>query len=505
MLRKIRITLQVIFFVLVTLLFLDFTGVIKTYFGWMAKIQFLPAVLALNVGIIIFLVVLTLLFGRVYCSVICPLGTFQDIASHIHGKHKRNRFVYKPAHTLLRIIVLVVFIALFFLGLSSIAGIIAPYSAYGRIATTLLAPVYQLGNDLLAYLSEKMNSYGFYHSNYIYTVGVSFAVAIVTAITVWYLGWYKGRLYCNSICPVGTILGFLSKFSLFKIAFDTSKCNGCKLCARNCKASCINPDLHKIDFSRCVACMDCIDNCHQGAIHYAFLPKKVKKHEETEQHDGSSDEKTDNSRRTFLTLAGTFAVASAVKAQKQHVDGGLAVLKDKEVPERKNRLTPPGSLSADNMASHCTACQLCIASCPNHVLKSSSNLSYLMQPEMSFVDGFCRPECTRCSEVCPTGAIRPITKAEKSSTQIGHAVWISKNCLVMSDGINCGNCFRHCPNGAIQMVPVNSDDDPEDDTILKRPSIDTSRCIGCGACEYVCPVRPFSAIHVDGHLVHKTN
>ena len=124
----------------------------------------------------------------------------------------------------------------------------------------------------------------------------------------------------------------------------------------------------------------------------------------------------------------------------------------------------------------------------------------LMQPEMSYERGYGRPECIKCSEVCPTGAIRPISKEDKSSTQTGHAVWIKENCVPLTDGVDCGNCARHCPTGAIQMVASDSDmtDSP------KIPVVNTERCIGCGACEHLCPARPFSAIHVEGHEMHKT-
>ena len=151
-----------------------------------------------------------------------------------------------------------------------------------------------------------------------------------------------------------------------------------------------------------------------------------------------------------------------------------------------------------HFAQHCTACQLCVSECPNNVLRPSTNLETLMQPEMSYEDGYCRPECTRCSEVCPAGAIRPITVAEKSSTRIGHAVWIRKNCLPVADGVECGNCARHCPSGAILMVHMDANDDESP----KIPVIDTERCIGCGACENLCPARPFSAIYVEGHERH---
>ena len=124
----------------------------------------------------------------------------------------------------------------------------------------------------------------------------------------------------------------------------------------------------------------------------------------------------------------------------------------------------------------------------------------LMQPTMSYESGYCRPECTKCSEVCPAGAIRKISPADKSATQIGHAVWIRENCVVLTDGVSCGNCARHCPSGAITMVPS----DPQRPESPKIPAVNTERCIGCGACEHLCPARPFSAIYVEGHERHRT-
>ena len=181
------------------------------------------------------------------------------------------------------------------------------------------------------------------------------------------------------------------------------------------------------------------------------------------------------------------------------MDGGLAEIEDKVAPERQTPLTPPGSLSFSNFAQRCTGCQLCVSDCPNQVLRPSSDLMHLMLPVMSYERGHCRPECTRCSEVCPAGAIKLIDKVEKSSIQIGHAVWIKKNCVPITDEVSCGNCARHCPTGAIEMVPL----DENDEKSPMVPAINEAACIGCGACEYVCPSRPFSAIYVEGHEVHK--
>ncbi len=489
-LQKSRTILAVIFLTAITLLFLDFTGTIHAWMGWMAKIQFLLALLALNVGVTIGLVALTLVFGRIYCSVICPLGVMQDIFAWFGKKAKKNRYRYSPAKNLLRYTMLGVVILAFLFGIGSIVALLAPYSAYGRIAQNLLSPLWIYVNNLLADWAERHDSYAFYTVDVWIRSGITFAVAVITLVVLGILAWRNGRTYCNTICPVGTVLGFVSKYSLFKPIIDTSKCNGCGLCARNCKAACINSKGHEIDYSRCVACMDCIGKCHQGAISYT-----IRKRSRT-----SVKEQPDNSRRKFLTTTAIVAATTAIKAQEKTVDGGLAVIADKKIPERATRIVPPGAKSLRNMASHCTACQLCVSACPNGVLRPSTNLETLMQPESSYERGYCRPECTRCSEVCPAGAIVKITAADKSAIQIGHAVWVKENCVPLTDGVECGNCARHCPVGAIQMVPSdkNNPDSP------KIPVVNDERCIGCGACENLCPARPFSAIYVEGHQVHRT-
>lgn len=500
MLRKIRLTAAIVFFVLITGLFLDFTGTLHAWFGWMAKVQFLPALLALNVGVIIFLVILTLLFGRVYCSIICPLGVFQDVVSWVSGKRKKKkfRFSYSPAISWLRYAMLIVSILALVVNIGWLVALLAPYSSYGRIVSNLLAPVYQWGNNLLAYWAERIDSYAFYETE-VWMKGLStLLIAAATCVILIVLAWRNGRTYCNTICPVGTVLGLLSRYSLFRPAIDEGKCNKCGLCARKCKAACIEYKEHRIDYSRCVACMDCIDTCKHGAIGYKCRLRKDKP--EPSQNAKPEFEQVNDSRRLFLSLTALTAATSMVKAQEKKVDGGLAVIEDKMIPERTTALTPPGSLDGRNFTSHCTACQLCVSVCPNQVLRPSTRLMTLMQPEMSYERGYCRPECTKCSEVCPAGAIRLIDVAEKSSIQIGHAVWVKKNCVPLTDGVECGNCARHCPTGAITMLPS----DPKDADSPKIPMVNTERCIGCGACENLCPARPFSAIYVEGHEVHRT-
>ena len=496
MLRRIRLIVALVFFILITLLFLDFTGTLHGWFGWLAKIQFLPAVLALNVGVILLWVVLTLVFGRVYCSVICPLGVFQDVVSWFSGRRKKKkyRFSYSPAVSWLRYGMLGVFIIAMIAGIGSVVALLAPYSSYGRIVSNLFAPVYQWGNNVLAYFAERSDSYAFYETSVWLKSLPTFIIAAVTFVALVVLAWRNGRTYCNTICPVGTVLGFFSRYSLFRPEIDAEKCTNCSLCSRKCKAACINYKDHRIDYSRCVTCMDCIDSCKHGAISYKyrFGKKEIKETSETGN--------TNNARRSFLTGMGLVLVSSAVKAQEKKVDGGLAVILDKKVPARTTPLVPPGAKGLRNMRTRCTGCQLCVSVCPNQVLRPSTKLETLMQPEMSYERGYCRPECTKCSEVCPAGAILKLTPADKSATQIGHAVWVGKNCIPLRDKVECGNCARHCPTGAITMVPSDADDADS----LKIPVVNVERCIGCGACENLCPARPFSAIYVEGHEQHRT-
>ncbi len=202
MLRKIRLTLAVIIFTMTTLLFLDFTGATHCWLGWIAKMQFLPALLAVNIGVVSVLLVLTLLFGRVYCSVICPLGVFQDVVSWIAGKRKKNRFSYSPAVSWLRYGMLGIFIIAFLAGIGSLVALLDPYGAYGRIASNLFAPLYQWGNNLLAYWVERADSYVFYSVDVWIKSVATFGVALVTFVVLFLLAWRNGRTYCNTICDL---------------------------------------------------------------------------------------------------------------------------------------------------------------------------------------------------------------------------------------------------------------------------------------------------------------
>jgi ferredoxin len=428
----------------ITALILDTTdgAVLRHWLGWMPKVQILPALLALNVVVILGVMLANFLIGRLYCSVVCPMGIFQDIFIWFHkiifGKKRPYR--YRKPQNWVRYTVLGLFVLLMVLGLNGIASIVAPYTAYARMVAN------------------------------IHSTGVVHWVAIATLCCIGVMSFMYGRLWCNTICPMGTLMGLVSGHSLFGVRIDASKCVGCRKCEKRCKANCIDLENKEVDRSRCVLCFNCLGHCKQGAIGIS-------------RKNNEESGKIDDSRRKFLAATAAVGAATALHAQEQKLDGGLAVIENKSVPERSMPLKPAGAISLKNFERRCTACQLCVGKCPEKVLRPSTDLSSLMQPYMAFDQGYCRTACTRCSEVCPTGAIQHIDKEQKTAISIGHAVVLPDNC------IGCGACARHCPSEAIMMVDG-------------KPAVNESKCLGCGACEYYCPARPMTAIYVEGRERH---
>ncbi|KWW24605.1 MAG: ferredoxin-type protein [bacterium F082] len=490
MLRIIRIILALFFFLGITFLLIDVSGLLHHSLGWMAHLQLLPAVLSFNILIVAILMVLTLLFGRIYCSIVCPMGVLQDIFNRLGRPLFKKRRHFSKDRKGLRYTVMSLFIVLLAAGLNQIAMLIAPYSAYGRVAATLLQPLYAGANNLLALWSSHGGHSLFYEVPVVWRGGVAAMVAVVTLVVIGALSSRYGRLWCNTVCPVGTLLGIVSRFSLFRVVLDAGRCKHCNRCAGNCKSMCIDIGHHQIDHSRCVVCMDCLDQCKFGALRYKFTGLKPDAGRPVSRSSGDDAP----SRRRFLATSVLLAAGAATAASAKVVDGGLALIEEKRPPLRKTPVKPFGSLSQRHFSSHCTSCMLCVSQCPQHLLQPSRRFESLLQPEMQFGQGFCPPACTRCSQLCPTGAIRPVTPEQKTSISVGYAVLVPDNCISNTRGVNCTACYRHCPAGAIHMVRNQGG--------RLIPSVDENRCLGCGACEYYCPSRPFSAIYVEGRDTH---
>lgn len=486
MIRKVRIVLAVIVGIAITFYFLDFTGVLPSWLHVLAHVQFVPALLAGSVGIVLALVLITLLWGRIYCSVICPMGIFQDGVAWISKRiNKKKQYTFAKEKKILRYAVLVCVVTAFLLGATILLSVLEPYSAYGRMVVNVFRPLYLAGNNFLAWIFNSFGNYTFYHTEVYVLSGSALGAGLITFAVIGFLAWRHGRTWCNTMCPVGTVLGLLSRCSWWKVRINADACVSCGLCERKCKASCIDSKAKKIDHSRCVDCYNCLAVCHRNAIKYCPAWKKTEKGQEAA---------TNTSKRQFVATLAALSLALPGKAFAQ----GVAVAKHNHPWQRKHPLSPPGSVSAEHLLKHCTACHLCVAKCPSRVLKPAFmeyGLGGMMQPKMDFEHGFCNFDCTVCADVCPNGALLRLTKEEKHKLQVGKVVFVRENCIVHTDGTSCGACSEHCPTQAVSMIPYQEG--------LTIPSVNADICVGCGGCEYVCPVRPFRAIYIEGNSVHQ--
>lgn len=244
------------------------------------------------------------------------MSAWGDAGLHILDKwptqKKKYRFSYSPAKNWLRYGVLVAFIIAMIAGVGSVVALLAPYSSYGRIVWNLLGPVYDWGNNLLAGVAEHYDSYAVYEKEVWIRSIPTFVLAAVTFVALAILAWRNGRTYCNTICPVGTVLGALSRVSLLGIRIEKDKCVECGLCSRKCKSSCIDGKSHRVDYSRCVACMDCIDTCTHNAISYGWRWSQGK-----DIDSKKSGKKVDESRRAFISAGAAVVATGAIEAQSK--------------------------------------------------------------------------------------------------------------------------------------------------------------------------------------------
>ncbi len=490
LLRKIRIAASIFFFLAVTLLFIDIKNIIPAQFdSYILYFQFVPSFVkfsyAVSFAAIGFLLIIlaTLLFGRIYCSSICPFGIFQDIIHKLFRKTKLKRFYnFTSNYIILRYSILILTVVVFVSGSVLLLSFLDPFSIFGRIVTSIFNPVIILMNNSAANILEAANYYAFYPVEFKGVELFALSVSLLFLALIIALVYKNGRLFCNTICPVGTFLGLISKVSLYKIKIDENNCRVCGVCDKFCKGGCIDSKSGTVDFDRCVVCFNCVSVCPSSGIVFTKNKKK------------SSAADTDYEKRNFILNSIGFFISLT----------GLSYAQQKIIPKkkntvpilRKNAVSPPGSYSLESFNDNCTACSLCVSSCPTHVLQPSF-LEYgffaMLQPRMHYSKGFCNYDCTICGEVCPTGAILPVKIEEKKLIQLGKAKFVKDNCIVHTEKTECGACSEHCPTKAVKMVPFEN---------LKEPQVEEEICIGCGACEFACPTIPYKAIYVESNPIH---
>lgn len=483
---KIRIAISLLVFTLFSLLFLAGGKISVFLSSILLPLQFVPALIRILtqpeilfiIGLITILII-SLIFGRVYCSFLCPLGMLQDsvIALSLKSGLLRKHTFQKPYNWLRYSILGLTFITVV-LGSMSLLNFLDPYSLSGRMITHFGKPLtvwtYNAGVNLLKYF----NIY-FFSKEVPYLLLSIVAATLGCFILVLIMSAKSGRLYCNTICPVGTLLGLISRISIFKLVIDQNKCHECVRCEIVCKAGCIDPQKKNIDQSRCVNCFNCLEACPQSVIVYSPSFGKIKQNEWSP------------ARRGFLVA--TFA---AVGSLLLTFNSNIRNLFNTTHPKEILPITPPGSFSIAHFTQACTACHLCVSACPTNVITPSFleyGITGLMQPLMNYQKSFCDYECNICGKVCPTGAILSLPLEEKKLTQIGEVKLIKEKCIVYVDNQNCGACGEVCPTHTINFINKNN---------ILYPETDTQYCIGCGACEKACPTSPKSIV-VRSNSIHK--
>ena len=292
---------------------------------------------------------------------------------------------------------------------------------------------------------------------------------LFVALAVW-----RGRWYCDWICPAGTLLGLVSRLSRCRLRI-TEKCVRCHKCEKLCRTGAIDLGRGGIDFSRCVLCGECAAACPVGAITYGKSPAKAEPVSPVMP-----------GRREFVIAAGAAAVAAAA---------GVAGRVGRTAPDPMP-VMPPGARDWASFHARCTGCGLCAAGCPGKTLSPAFfeyGFAGMGQMRLSFDLGKCEFECTRCSSVCPTGALTPLALQVKQRRKIGSVTFHRNRCIVFRNEEDCGACAEHCPVGALQMVPYKED--------LTIPKVLPEICIGCGSCQYSCPAQPQKAMIVAGAAI----
>ena len=472
-LKNIRIAVAAVMFVLffgVGIGIRQLNAVLVTQFG--------PGLLSLTsaffvdvLAAVVLITVVTLLFGRIYCSVLCPLGILQDgIAFLTHWKKwKWNRYRFLDT----RPVKYSVFLFVLILGA---AGVMLPFIALLPSSNffTLVSNVFLRIFGTVD--PETVNEFGSVEHSaretgalfarfsvnppaaaFFFSLGV---FLIVAAMAAW-----RGRLYCNTLCPVGAVLSLLGRAPLYRISLSQSMCVSCGMCEAACKGGAISAKAKSVLAENCVMCFNCIGACKRGGVTLEKRPKMAA---------------FSLSRRHFIGAAGGVVAGAGAAMIARKLENAMPR------PSTEPAM-PPGAGSAKRFHSKCVGCGICIRECEGHVLVPSVTqygLAGFMQPVVDYSRGSCVYDCNRCSNVCPPNALLPLSLAEKQRTRIGIASVEPDSC------VGCGICASKCPAKAVEIV-FGADG-------RKSAVVSADHCIGCGVCQHVCPMPNGPAITVSG-------
>ena len=432
--------------------------------------------------ILIALLWLTFLFGRFYCAFFCPLGILQDCIGWLKrspgfptrktrkaGSENLGSFKH-PHLRLLRYLIALTSFAILTVGWAVGFKILDPYSIFGRMASATLTPVGK-------FIQAKWFPLGILETRtpdaWVLYIGWA-SLALLVALVIW-----KRRIFCNALCPVGTLLGVVSSRGIFKLKLHD--CVKCGKCVDVCPSGSIDPENNTLDNERCLRCMSCLAACKPKCIKFTAKCEPVA---------------TEPSRRNFLTSTSGLIIFGSlyfIRRSNNRIRSDSAnpgVVSRLLNTSKPKAICPPGAGSPQRFSAFCTGCALCVANCTGRTLQGANPAKGILHPHLCFEKGFCEPNCMKCSQLCPVGALRPMTLAAKKRTRVGLARFDEGLCVAVVDGTHCGACAEHCPTEALHMVDYG--------TGTPVPELNEALCTGCGACEYICPVKiPHKAIYVE--------
>lgn len=488
--RITRIIVSVTILTLFIIVFLGDDSLPSIVRDTLLHLQFMPSLVSLishpdlwaGAGLL-FIIITTLVFGRVYCAFLCPLGVLQDIfirLSLIFDIKKTHTF-QKP-YPLIRYSIAVVTMITLFMGLMNIIELLDPLSLFGRTVVHLIDPAALAVHNTAVSILESFDIYILSVKKPHFVSLPIYTITVCSFMAVFFFSLFHGRLYCNTICPVGGLIGLLSSRSLFRFGLDRTKCVSCGACEKVCKAGCIDVKHMAIDSSRCIACFNCLNICGKKAVSYDAAGKGITK-------------------QTFFPithiparrhwLIGSLSTGTSIAFSLYP----LAILT--KAGSRENiPVLPPGSISASRFSKNCLGCHLCVNVCPTNVIIPHASrflFSGFLTPEMDFNRGFCDMDCHACGQACPASAIRAMPLHLKKEVRVGSAVLHKDLCIVHVKKKHCGACGEACPTHAISPVEKRR---------ILFPELNPDYCIGCGACVYACPTKP-KAIVVKALRIHE--
>lgn len=429
---------------------------------------------------------LAVLFGRVFCGHVCPLGTLFDAADRRPGRetggaanHARLQGLRRAKFLFLLAMVVAAAAGINLLGFGD------PMVLLTRFATTVAYPaVVLLEAAGLAVLRPMAEWAGWVELSYLEPVLPSFEGAVFMMLLLVLLfvpGRFITRFWCRYLCPLGALLASLGRWAPYRRRAGEA-CRGCDACAANCPMGAIHPGGVKTDRSECIACLECVRTCPEKAVRFGFPA-----------NDPAVDMPGATlNRRAFVGGAlGGLAAAVGLRADIRHPSGAAIPL----ALRHGGLIRPPGALPEPQFLRRCLRCGECMRACPTNTLQPDwhrAGLEGLWAPRMHLRHGACDQECNVCGLVCPTEAIRPLPLTERRHARVGAAVLDRDRCLPWARDERCLVCQEQCPYGAIAF-------ERDERHQFDLPVVDAAKCNGCGICEDKCPITGDSAIVVVPH------